>query len=103
MSLVAGEKEKLVRVNADCDLTGNTSIRMVINPPGALSNKTVNPTIGTVDINKNGVILKANYYVNYLTTATDFPVKGYYSLKLEVDFGGSKTLKSISKSIYVNS
>lgn len=100
MASVAGEVKPL-RINTRYDLTGAISFSLeIIDPSGGTNTITTSITVGTVDITSSGgTIYYAHQYVIYDPGAVIFPLSGLHNLKLTVNFGATKTLKTFYKVI----
>ena len=98
----AGEFGKTLLINCGFDLTGWTAISLAITAPDGTAVGPRNITsIGAIDKMLDGKTYKALQYVEYVTVSGDFPQDGLYRLKLTVDFGATKRLKTVYKDFAV--
>jgi len=102
MSLIAGEYDKTLALNAGIELTGYTAMQLsFIRPDGTTLDITMGLTVGTVDLDIDGTIYPANQHILYAVQDGDFPIAGIYKRQLQVDFGPGRRRKSITDSFEV--
>lgn len=102
MSLVVGEYGKTLAIDAGIDLTGQTGMQLTFTrPDGSVNIVSSGLAVGVADLVIDGVTYPANKHITYHIVAGDFPIKGIYKRQLQVDFGVSKRLFSITESFEV--
>ena len=98
----AGEYGKTLVINCGFDLTGWTSISLsIVDPDGIELGPHAIAAIGTVNLTVDGVVYLAGQYVEYVTVATEFVKAGLHRLKLTVNFGAAKRLRSVTADFVV--
>ncbi len=100
----AGEHGIIARINTDFDLGGATNFSLHVERPVGDGFDVANErfTVGQVDIETDEGMFLANKHVMFTTAEGEFPVANDYDLKLTVDFGAGKRLKTINKILTVD-
>lgn len=100
----AGEHGVITRINTKFDLGGATKFSLHVERPSGSSFDVPHErfTVGAIDIDTDEGSFLANKYVLFTTAEGEFTEANDNDLKLTVDFGVGKRLKTINKILTVD-
>jgi len=100
--IVAGES-KTLRINTKYDLSGASTLKMVVHHPDGQRATIINPrlTVGAVDVVDGKITLNANEYIMLKTDVNDFPIADDYRLQISATDNTGLEIASLVKLLTV--
>lgn len=93
MTLRANEYGKVIRLDANFDMSANTALAMLISDPSG-NTATVTASLGTTTIDTGTGTMTANEYMTYTLVSGDIDETGDWTFQGRYDEGASKRLLS---------